>query len=89
MTGPGHDPSTYYACEISHTNALSCPPHVSLQVAALNPDGSLFFSSVTGGGGVWSWSSVKVVGAGFATTVPRRVTWAGEGWHVGCATVQM
>ena len=59
------------------------------QVAALNPDGSLYFNSVTGGGGVWSWSSVTVVGAGFTTTVLRRVTWAGEGSrhcgvHVGC-----
>ena len=54
-------------------------PHLTVsQVAALEPDGSLFFSSVTGGAGVWSWSSVIVVGAGFTTTVPRRVTWAGE-----------
>ena len=67
------------------------PPHLTVsQVAALNPDGSLFFSSVTGGSGVWSWSSVTVVGAGFITTVPKGATWAGGGSrhlgvHVGCA----
>ena len=62
-----------------------CPILITLipllvsQVAALNPDGSLFFSSVTGGAGVSSWTSVTVAGAGFKTAVPRRVTWAGEG----------
>ena len=54
------------------------------QVAALKPGGALFFGSVTGGSGVWSWSSVTVVGAGFPTLIPKRMPWAGERpSHVG------
>ena len=69
----------------THNNTCPTPTRTSgsSQVAALKPDGSLFFSSVTGGSGVWSWTNVTVAGAGFKTTIPRRVTWSGEGRHMG------